>query len=89
LAGTIVLGGHAAAGAGAAMRRGSVIALGGFARIAPTFADCGVHDLLIMRLLAAALAGLGLAALAARLGPLRRLVGDLAVDGKGELMMPG
>ncbi len=87
IAGTIVLGGSAGPLPGAAMRRGSIIALGGATRIAPTFGDCGVHDLLVLKLLARHLAGIGLGALAARLGPLRRWLGDAAVAGKGELLV--
>lgn len=87
IAGTVVLGGSVGVHAGTAMRRGSIIALGGAARIGPTFGDCGVHDLLIVKLLARHLAGLGLGVLAARLGPLRRWMGDAAVAGKGELLL--
>ncbi len=87
IAGTIVLGGSTGILAGAAMRRGSIIALGGTARIAPTFGDSGVHELLILKLLAQHLARIGLGALAARLGPLRRWLGDAAVAGRGELLV--
>ena len=89
VAGTIVVAGSLGARAGTAMRRGSVIALGGATRIGATFADCGVHDLVFLRLLARHLATLGLGALARRLGPLRRWMGDAAVGGRGELLTPG
>jgi formylmethanofuran dehydrogenase subunit C len=88
LAGTILLGGRAQAYAGAAMRHGSLLALGGFERPGPTFIDSGVHELVALRLLARLLASLGLGALAARLGPMRRLLGDQAIGGKGELLAP-
>jgi formylmethanofuran dehydrogenase subunit C len=88
IAGTILLAGRLGRHAGAAMRRGSIIALGGAEEIGSTFVDCGVHDLLFLRLLASHLASLGLDALAARLAPLRRWAGDLAVGGKGELLLP-
>jgi formylmethanofuran dehydrogenase subunit C len=88
VAGTIVVGGRAGSSAGAAMRRGSLIALGGFDRLGPTFGDCGAHDLVVVRLLARMLADLGLGALAERLGPMRRFLGDHAVGGKGELLTP-
>lgn len=87
-AGTVVVGGAVGANPGVAMRRGTIIALGGAALIGPTFADCGVHDLVILKLLARHLVSLGLAALASRLAPFRRWAGDAAVAGKGEILAP-
>lgn len=88
IAGTIVVGGKLGAYAGAGLVRGSIISLGGTDSIIPTFADCGVHDLVFIRLLARHLTSLGQSTLAARLGPLRRYAGDTAVDGKGEILLP-
>jgi formylmethanofuran dehydrogenase subunit C len=88
IAGTIVVGGTVAAHPGTAMRRGSIIALGGAARISPSFVDCGLHDLLFLRLLGRHLVSLGEWAIAQRLGPLRRWMGDAAFAGKGELLLP-
>ena len=88
IAGTVVVGGAVGGNPGVAMRRGTIIGLGGAALIGPTFADCGVHDLVIFRLLARHLEALGLAALASRLGPFRRWAGDAAVAGRGELLVP-
>jgi formylmethanofuran dehydrogenase subunit C len=88
IAGSIVVGGIVAAHPGTAMRRGSIIALGGAARISPSFVDCGVHDLLFLRLLGRHLASLGEWAIAQQLGPLRRWMGDAAFAGKGELLLP-
>ncbi len=87
IAGTILVGGALGAYAGAAMRRGSIIALGGAKRLGAGFVDCGLHDLVFLRLLARQLAALGLAELAQRIGPLRRFAGDAAVAGKGELLV--
>ena len=70
------------------MRRGSLAVLEGVDAIGPTFADCGAHDLVVVRLLARTLSTLGLVSLADRLGPMRRFLGDLAVGGKGELLTP-
>ncbi|HYB09128.1 MAG TPA: formylmethanofuran dehydrogenase subunit C [Alphaproteobacteria bacterium] len=88
VAGTIVVGGSMGSSAGAAMRRGSIVGLGGFAHIGPTFGDCGAHELVVVRLLAQWLGELGLAALAGRLGPMRRFLGDHANGGRGELLTP-
>jgi formylmethanofuran dehydrogenase subunit C len=87
-AGTIVVGGVIGDHPGIAMRRGSVLALGGATRLSPSFADCGIHDLTVQRLLAHHLAKLGLQALAARVGPLRRFLGDQAEAGRGEILIP-
>jgi formylmethanofuran dehydrogenase subunit C len=86
IAGTIVAGGKVGSYAGAAMRRGTIIALSGVERTGPGFVDCGIHDLVFLRLLARQLDGLGLSELARQLGPLRRCMGDAAVAGKGELL---
>ena len=85
-AGTIVVGGRLDALAGAAMRRGSILGLGGCAELLPGFAESGIHDLVFQRLLARLLERSGLAELAQRLRPLRRWQGDLAIDGKGEIL---
>jgi formylmethanofuran dehydrogenase subunit C len=88
IAGTVVVGGNVGGNPGVAMRRGTIIGVGGASSIGPTFADCGVHDLVIFRLLARHLVALGLATLAARLAPFRRWAGDAAVGGKGEILVP-
>ena len=73
---------------GFAMTRGSLILCAAPQHILPTFADCGGHDLGFLRLLGRALAGRcrGLAWLAdgARV---RRLAGDAAAGGKGEILI--
>lgn len=88
IAGTVVVGRIVGANPGVAMKRGTIIALDGAAMIGPTFADCGVHDLVILKLLARHLVGAGLAALAQRFAPVRRWAGDAAVAGKGEILVP-
>lgn len=88
IAGTVVVGGTVGGNPGVAMRRGTIVALGGAAMIGPTFADCGVHELVILRLLARHLVALGLAGLAQRLAAFRRWAGDAAVAGKGEILVP-
>jgi formylmethanofuran dehydrogenase subunit C len=87
-AGSIVVGGTMGDHPGVAMRRGSILALGGVTRLLPSFADCGIHDLTVQHLLARLLAQLGLDALAARVGPSRRFIGDQAEGGRGEILIP-
>jgi formylmethanofuran dehydrogenase subunit C len=88
VAGTIAVAGRLGPLPGLRMRRGTIIA-GGAPEGAPdTFADTGPADLTIFKLLGRKL---GMAApwleplLTA--APLRRLAGDLAVDGKGEILL--
>jgi formylmethanofuran dehydrogenase subunit C len=88
IAGTKLVGGAIGAQPAVAMRRGSLVALTGAVEPAPGFADCGVAELTVLRLIARFLAGKGLASLASRIGPLRRRVGDLAQNGKGEILTP-
>ena len=88
IAGTIVIGGRVGADLGIAMRRGSILALGGADRLGPTFVDCGVHDLVWLRLLRRHVAALGEPGLAERIQSLRRYAGDAAVAGRGELLVP-
>ena len=76
IAGTIVVGGGLGAYAGAAMRRGSISRWAAARRSGSGFVDCGVHELVFLRLLARHLDALGLDALARRIGPLRRFAGD-------------
>jgi formylmethanofuran dehydrogenase subunit C len=88
LAGTIIVGGAIGEQPGVAMRRGSLVALAGTAQPAPGFADCGITDLTMLRLIGRFLARRGLTALGDRVGPLRRRIGDLAQNGKGEILTP-
>jgi formylmethanofuran dehydrogenase subunit C len=85
-AGTIVVGSEVGPNAGAAMRRGTLIAPRGNLVPLPGFADSGVHDLPMLPLLARVLAQHRLTELAGRLREVRRWQGDLAVNGKGEIL---
>ena len=89
VAGTIAVAGRLGALPGLRMRRGTLIAAGASAGVPHTFADTGRADLTIFKLLARRLGAA--APWIARLltaAPLRRLSGDLAVDGKGEILLP-
>lgn len=89
VAGTIAVAGAAGAHCGYGMRRGSLVFAGPAPQVPPTFAATH-HDIRVFwALLARHLARHGgpFATLAAR-AP-RRIVGDLAVDGRGEWLLPG
>jgi formylmethanofuran dehydrogenase subunit C len=88
LAGTIIVGATIGPDPGVAMRRGSLIALAGLVQPAAGFADCGVTELTVLRLIDRFLARSGLATLAGRIGTLRRRIGDSAQNGKGEILTP-
>jgi formylmethanofuran dehydrogenase subunit C len=85
IAGTLVLRRRAGQLPGYLMRRGTIVLADGCDELLPTFVDCGVHDLVAMRLLAAFVKAQSVAAAAAFRVPLRRLAGDMAVLGKGEI----
>lgn len=87
IGGTIVAEGGFGTNPGRLMRRGTLIGPG-TDRMLATFADCGVHDLVILRVMQRALAH-DLHALAPRNLPsrVRRFAGDMAAIGKGELLI--
>lgn len=89
IAGTLIVGGSAGALPGYLMARGTIVLAGGLHHtLAPTFADCGVHDLVASTLMAQYVQPHSVE-LAARLRqPWRRLLGDMAVIGKGEIFCP-
>jgi formylmethanofuran dehydrogenase subunit C len=88
IGGTIVCFGAAGALPGYLMQRGTVIIGGGAASTAPTFIDTGVHELVAMRLIAHWLIEEGIQGGGGLATRLRRLVGDTAVLGKGEIFVP-
>ena len=88
IAGTLIIGGRAGALPGYLMARGSIVLAGGHQALAPTFSDCGVHDLVASSLMAQYVRPFS-TALATRLRqPWRRLLGDMAALGKGEIFCP-
>lgn len=89
IAGTLIVRRRAGPLPGYLMRRGTVVLGGGCDELSPTFLDCGVHDLVAMRLMAAFVRDYSAAAAAALRSPLRRLAGDMAVLGKGEIFCSG
>jgi formylmethanofuran dehydrogenase subunit C len=89
IAGTLILRRSAGPLPGYLMRRGTIVLAGGCDELSPTFLDCGVHDLVAVRLMAAFVRGHSAAAASALRSPLRRFAGDMAVLGKGEIFRAG
>jgi formylmethanofuran dehydrogenase subunit C len=88
IAGTLIVRKRAAAFPGYLMQRGTLVLGEGCDRLSPTFLDCGVHDLLALRLIGAFVHRFSpqLSRLLQR--PSRRFAGDVAVLGKGEIFCP-
>src|SRR5262249_51887502 len=88
LAGTLVVRGPAGALPGYLMRRGTIVLGAADTVLSPTFVDTGSHDLIAVRLLARFIKAYSGRAATVLNGPLRRLAGDMAALGKGELFCP-
>ncbi|MCB8838218.1 formylmethanofuran dehydrogenase subunit C [Aurantimonas sp. VKM B-3413] len=88
IAGTLVVGGKAAGTPGRLMKRGTLILCGGAERLSPTFLDNGLADLLILTVMARAFAAGEIGAVPFAGLSMRRLGGDTAVLGKGEIFLP-
>jgi len=85
IAGTLLLRRGVGRYAGYGNRRGSLIFMEKPRHILPTFSDCGVMEFDYLRLLEQWLRGQGMSV---RLGGrARRLMGDMAVLGKGEMLI--
>jgi formylmethanofuran dehydrogenase subunit C len=87
IAGTLILAGPAGPLPGYLMRRGTIVLGSGATQLSPTFIDCGTHDLIALRLLAAFVGSHSARAATLLRRPLRRLAGDMAVLGKGEIFL--
>lgn len=87
IAGTLIVVGSAGRLPGYLMRRGSLLLAKGLPAVSPTFIDSGMGEPVFQRLLARTLAADDLR-LPWLLLSMRRLVGDTAVDGKGEILVP-
>ncbi|MBO0902653.1 formylmethanofuran dehydrogenase subunit C [Jiella sonneratiae] len=88
IAGTIVVGRRAAGTPGRMMKRGTLILCGGAERFAPTFVDNGPADILILKVMASAFAQGEVGEVPFDGAPMRRLGGDTAVLGLGEIFLP-
>jgi formylmethanofuran dehydrogenase subunit C len=90
IAGTVLIFGNCGALPGYLMRRGSIILGGEAASWTPTFVESGGAELTYLRMLATSLAGeFPTATLSALRAPVRRLAGDMATLGKGEILRLG
>jgi formylmethanofuran dehydrogenase subunit C len=88
IGGTVICFGEAGARPAYLMQRGTVILRGGANGLTPTFVDSGVHELVAMRLIARWLIDEGIEGGSLLAYTMRRLVGDTAVLGKGEILVP-
>lgn len=88
IAGTVIVRGRAGPLPGYLMARGTLVLGGGAAALSPTFSDCGVHDLVANTLLANFVRPFSPDLTAILTKPLRRLLGDMAVIGRGEILCP-
>jgi formylmethanofuran dehydrogenase subunit C len=88
IAGTVVVSRGVGPRPGYLMRRGTLVVGTAPEEPSPTFVDCGVHDLVAHRLLAAHVRPYSRAFGRLLGNPLRRFVGDMAAMGKGELFCP-
>jgi formylmethanofuran dehydrogenase subunit C len=86
--GTIVCFGRARDLPGYLMARGTLILAKGGGQMSPTFIDTGVHELVALRLIARWLIAEGIEGGSLAAARLRRLMGDTAVLGKGEIYVP-
>jgi formylmethanofuran dehydrogenase subunit C len=89
IAGTIIIRRKAGVLPGYLMRRGTLVLADGCEQMAATFVDCGVHDLVALRLLRAFVGPYSSRLARVFRDPLRRLIGDMAVLGKGETFLAG
>lgn len=89
MAGTIGVWGRVGENAGFSMNRGSLLLRAAPQRLLPTFNDCGEHELGFLRLMLRSWATLPtkFAALAAGATRVRRFMGDIANDGRGEMLV--
>ena len=88
IAGTLAIAGEAGDLPGYLMDRGTILLGKGAKSQSPTFADCGEHDYVAARLLAAHVAPVSAAIARLFRRRMRRLAGDLAALGKGEIWLP-
>jgi formylmethanofuran dehydrogenase subunit C len=87
IAGTIILVQSVGAMPGTLMCRGTIVMADKTCELLPTFSDCGRQDLVFARIMASALRPVSARVAALIRRPLRRLAGDMAALGKGEIWL--
>ncbi|MEJ2435995.1 MAG: formylmethanofuran dehydrogenase subunit C, partial [Pseudolabrys sp.] len=85
---TLIVRGRAGPLPGDLMARGTIVLAEGCDSLSPTFADCGAHDLVDTALLADFVKPYSAGTTSLLRRPWRRLLGDMAVIGKGEIFYP-
>ena len=86
IAGTLIVRRSAGPLAGFLLKRGTIV-LGGSSELSPTFMDCGEYRLVAMRWLAAMVEPYSKAAAVLLRRSFARFAGDMAVLGKGEILV--
>lgn len=86
--GSIICLGRAGDLPGYLMSRGTVLIGGGAPLVSPTFIDTGVHEMVALNLISRWLVRAGIEVASLIESRLRRLLGDTAVLGKGEMFLP-
>ena len=86
VAGTIAVKGRVGAHPGYAMKRGTLLLFSAPGSVPPTFNDCGLHTLGFLPLLLRSFVGLGSSAFGI-CQRVQRYAGDLAANGKGEILI--
>jgi formylmethanofuran dehydrogenase subunit C len=88
IAGTLIVRGRAGRLPGYLMNRGTIITMDGSDALSPTFADSGVHEFVASALMASYVQAYSPEVAAMLRRPWRRLLGDMAAVGKGEIFYP-
>jgi formylmethanofuran dehydrogenase subunit C len=88
IAGTVIARRKVGELPGYLMRRGTIVLMDGADALSPTFIDGGVHDLLVLRLLASFVNAYSPRLASGLRRSYRRLAGDMAVSPNGEIFIP-
>ncbi len=88
IAGTLVARRKVGPLPGYLMRRGTIVLGEGAHVLSPTFVDCGLHDLVALRIMASFVESYSPRLASVLRRTRRRLAGDMAVIGKGEIFTP-